>query len=177
MLLDTQDASLMVLVHRYVALLDLPTDRLRVTTSRAVYAQWIRRRVPSAYGGAYCFVRGRGLHAVLVNMARIDQEKPFAVEVVVAEELLHMRDHLDGDTRRHAHHGYDRIALRVAELTGVSLEEIRSALIPPNRRPVRYVYQCPRCQVRIGRRKRGTWSCGRCASRFDPRLVLHLVDG
>lgn len=177
MLLETTDASVISLVHQYVSRLELPSNHLWVTTSRSVYAGWIGRRVPSAYGGAYCYISGRGVHAVLINLARIDLDKPFAVEVVVAEELLHMRDHLDGDTRRHARHGYDRIAARVAALTGVSLEELRAALLPPHRRPLRYVYQCPRCAIRIGRRRRGTWSCGRCASQFDHRLVLRLVEG
>jgi len=177
MLLETTNGAVIALVRHYVSLLGLPSENLWVTTSRAAYATWIGRRVPSAYGGAYCFIVRHGVHAILINVARIDLQKPYALEVVVAEELLHMRDHLDGDTRRHAHHGHDRIARRVAELTGVSQEEIRSVLIPPTRRPVRYVYQCPSCKVRVGRRKRGTWSCGRCASRFDPRLVLRLVDG
>lgn len=176
MLLDTRDNPVIALVRRYASLLALPAENLWVTTSRATYAAWIGRRVPSAYGGAYCFIARHGVHAILINLARIDLEKSYALEVVVAEELLHMRDHLDGDMRRHSHHGYDRIARRVAELTGVSPEKIRSVLIPPKRRAVRYVYQCPSCKVRVGRRKQGTWSCGRCASRFDPRLVLRLVD-
>jgi hypothetical protein len=95
--------------------------------------------------------------------------------LVVAEELIHMRDHIDGDRRRHAKHGYDRIACRVSDLTGASLDEIRSCLLPPVRRPIRYHYACPRCGVVIGRRKRGIWSCGRCSSRFDRNLVLELV--
>jgi hypothetical protein len=94
--------------------------------------------------------------------------------VVVAEELLHMRDRLDGDLRRHAKHGYDRIALRVSALTGATLEEIRASLVPPARRPARYLYACSSCGLRVPRQKQGTWSCGRCAPRFDPRFILRL---
>lgn len=176
MLFDTTDPAVINLVHHYAAILALPTEHLWLTTCRQTYAEWIGRRVPPAYGGAYCFIHTSGVHAVLINLARIDQKKQFAIEVVVAEELVHMRDHLDGDTRRHARHGHDRIAVRVAKLTGVSMEEIRSALIPPKRRPIKFVYQCPRCGVKVGRRKRGTWSCGRCAPRFNPHLVLRLVE-
>ncbi|MGC4192186.1 MAG: hypothetical protein QM589_13625 [Thermomicrobiales bacterium] len=170
------DEELTASIARYVALLALPTDRLWITTDRAEYGRWLGRSVPSAYGGAYCFLRQQGIHAILVHLERIDRTQPKAVEVVVAEELVHMRDHLDGDHRRHAKHGHDRIAYRVADLTGASLEEIRSALIPVKRRPARYIYVCPGCGVRVARRKRGTWSCGRCSPVFDRRFVLHLVE-
>lgn len=175
-LLEVAEEPVTVLIDRYVARLALPTEHLWVTTCRTTYAGWIGRRVPSAYGGAYCFLKQTGVHAILINLTRIDQEKDYAVEVVVAEELLHMRDHVNGDTRRHAHHGHDRIARRVSDLTGVSLGEIRSALLPPKKRPLKYLYQCPGCQTRVRRRRRGTWSCGRCAPRFDSRFVLEIVD-
>jgi ribosomal protein L37AE/L43A len=95
--------------------------------------------------------------------------------LVVVEELVHMRDFLDGDRRRHAKHGHDRIAVRVANLTGASLDEIRNCLIPASRRPVRYHYACPACGMTVGRRCRGIWSCGRCSNTFDWRFVLQLV--
>jgi predicted SprT family Zn-dependent metalloprotease len=164
------------LVQRYGELLDLPLDDLRVTTDRAEFAAWLGRRVSSAYGGAYVFLRHADIHAILINLQRIDTSSPRAIEVVVAEELVHMRDFLDGDRRRHAKHGYDRIAHRVAALTGASLEEIRSALVPVRRQPYRYVYACPSCNVRVPRKRRGTWSCARCAPAFDRRYLLRLVD-
>ena len=171
---EVQDAETRALLRRYVAILALPTDRLRVTTDRAVFASWLGRRVGGALGGAYAYVPRTGEHLVLINLARIDRTRPRAVEVVVAEELIHMRDRLDGDLRRHAKHGYDRIAVRVAELTGASLEEVRSCLVPIRRRRPRWVYGCPACGMRVARRVRGTWSCGRCASGFDPRFRLRL---
>jgi predicted SprT family Zn-dependent metalloprotease len=98
------------------------------------------------------------------------------VELVVAEELVHMRDRLDGDRRRHAKHGYDRIAHRVAALTGASLDEIRACLLPATRRPLRYLYACPGCNRHVRRRVRGTWSCAACSPTFDPRFTLTLID-
>jgi hypothetical protein len=112
----------------------------------------------------------------LINLERIDREQARAVEIVVVEELIHLRDHLDGDHRRHAKHGSDRIARRVAELTGASLEEIRGCLLPVRSRPLRYRYRCPGCGVEIWRKRTGTWSCSRCAPRFDPRFVFELVE-
>ncbi len=176
MKLDHCDETLMALLDRYVRRLALPTEHLWVTTDRAVYSSWIGRLVPSAYGGAYCFIRRQHIHAILIHTGRIHVERPLALEVVVAEELVHMRDHIDGDRRRHAKHGHDRIAYRVAELTGATLEEIRAALIPVKRRPPRYIYQCPGCGVRVPRRKTGIWSCGACSPRFDRRFVLKIVE-
>jgi hypothetical protein len=163
------------LLQRYIRLLELPVERLRVTTDRSVFEGWLGRRVRSSIGGAYACVPHRDEHLILINLRRIDLSQPRALEVVVAEELVHMRDRLDGDLRRHAKHGFDRIAFRVAELTGASLEEIRNALLPVSRRPPRYLYGCPNCGTAVPRRKKGTWSCGRCAPKFDPRFILQPV--
>jgi hypothetical protein len=163
-------------IARYVALLELPDDRLRVTTERRVFEGWLGRKVRAAIGGAYAYLPTSREHLVLINLARIDTSRPRSIEVVVAEELIHMRDRLDGDLRRHAKHGYDRIALRVAELTGVSLEDVRAAVVPPARRPARFLYVCPRCAATVPRQRTGTWSCARCAPRFDTRFLLQLAD-
>jgi predicted SprT family Zn-dependent metalloprotease len=170
------DRRVVELVEAYARRLRLPLDDLRVTTDRAEFASWLGRRVSSAYGGAYVFLRYAGIHAVLINLERIDLSGPRNLEIVVAEELVHMRDHLDGDHRRHAKHGHDRIAYRVAELTGATLAEIRSALVPVQRSPYRYIYACPGCDVRVPRKRKGTWSCGRCSPTFDRRFVLRIVE-
>jgi predicted SprT family Zn-dependent metalloprotease len=162
------------LLERYVARLELPTDHLRVTTERREFERWLGRRVRGSIGGAYAFMPPSGEHLILINLPRIDHSRLRSLEVVVAEELLHMRDRLDGDLRRHAKHGYDRIAHRVSALTGATLEEIRASLVPPMRRPARFTYWCPSCGVRVPRQREGTWSCGRCAPRFDPRFILRL---
>ncbi len=162
------------LLERYAALLDLPTDRLRVTTERRVFESWLGRRLRSSIGGAYAFAPASGDHLILINLPRIDHSQPRSLEVVVAEELLHMRDRLDGDLRRHAKHGHDRIAHRVSAITGATLDQIRASLLPPVRRPARYIYECPSCSMRVPRQRTGRWSCGRCARQFDPRFILRL---
>lgn len=170
------DPKVVTLVEVYIRRLALTGERLWVTSDRAVYSEWLGRRIASSYGGAYCYLRSHNAHAVLINLERIHTLRPRAIEVVVAEELIHMRDHLDGDLRRHAKHGYDRVAHRVSQLTGASLEEIRTALIPVKRRPYRYVYACPGCGVRVPRKRMGRWSCSRCSPRFDCRFVLEIVE-
>jgi hypothetical protein len=172
---DIDDTETSRLLDHYVAQLALPVDRLRVTTDRRVFESWLGRKVRSSIGGAYAFRPHGREHLILINLPRIERAQPRALEVVVAEELIHMRDRLDGDLRRHAKHGHDRIAHRVAALTGASLEEIRGALVPVWRRPARYLYACPKCKMRVARRTRGTWSCARCAPTFDARYVLRLV--
>lgn len=175
MLLETEDAETIALIETYVRRLELPTDRLRVTTDRAKFAAWLGRPVRASWGGAYIYLNCQDIHAILINLPRIDRMQPKALEIVVAEELIHMRDRLDGDRRRHAKHGYDRIAHRVAALTGASLDEVRSCLLPPKRRPLRYLYACPVCGMTVRRRQRGTWSCGRCSKKYDPRYRLQLI--
>jgi hypothetical protein len=162
-------------LERYIALLELPSDHLWVTTERRVFEGWIGRRLRSSIGGAYTYDARHNRHLILINLARLDRSQPQSIEVVVAEELIHMRDRLDGDLRRHAKHGYDRIAQRVAEITGATLEEIRAATVPTVRRPAKFTYACPACGIEVPRRKTGTWSCGRCSPRFDQRFVLQLV--
>lgn len=163
------------LVERYLVRLQLDADDLLITVERHQFEQWLGRRISASVGGAYVYLPRRRKHAVLINLPRIDLDQPRALEVVVAEELVHMRDWLDGDRRRHAHHGHDRIAWRVVELTGASIDEVRSALRPTSRRPYRYVYACPACGRTVLRRKKGRWSCGGCAPVFDQRYELRIV--
>jgi predicted SprT family Zn-dependent metalloprotease len=174
-ILDVDDQETRDLVARYLVILSLPTTDLQLTTSRARFQQWLGRAVSGSIGGAYAYHPVKRQHLVLINLPRIDRSKAKSLEIVVAEELIHMRDRLDGDLRRHAKHGYDRIAHRVAALTGAGLDEVRECLVKQDRQPYRYHYECPRCRMTIRRRRRGTWSCARCASKFDPKLVLRLV--
>lgn len=169
------DPSVSAHLQHYVAKLGLEREPLWITTSRSEFERALGRRVGSSIGGAFVFHPTRACHLILINLARIDTRKPRAVEVVVAEELVHMRDWIDGDRRRHAKHGHDRIAHRVSQITGASLEEIRDCLLPVARRQFRYLYRCPGCRRAIERKRRGTWSCARCSPRFDPRFVFELV--
>lgn len=175
MLLDVDDDETRRHVLRYIAELSLPTDTLMVTTTRATFEGWLGRRVGGGIGGAYVYLARRKHHAILINLPRIDRGRPRSLEIVVAEELVHMRDHLDGDLRRHAKHGHDRIAFKVSRLTGATMEEIRACLVPRASRPYRYLYACPTCGDRVARKVRGTWSCGRCSSGFQRRHQLRLV--
>ncbi|MDQ3043565.1 MAG: hypothetical protein M3R06_00225 [Chloroflexota bacterium] len=173
--LHTDDEETRALVECYLREFDLLEHELWLTTDRALFEWWLGRPVRASYGGAYIFLERPRRHAILINLIRINRARPQALEIVVVEELLHMLDFVQGDNRRHAHHGHDRIARRVAMVTGASMEDIRCCLIPARRRPPRYVYACPECGVRVPRRKRGTWSCRRCAPHFDPRLILQLI--
>ncbi len=164
------------LVAEYLHRLSLPAEQLLITVDKREFESWLGRRVASSIGGAYIFLQKRNRHAVLINLPRIDASQERALEIVVCEELLHMRDWIDGDRRRHAKHGHDRIAWRVAALTGASIEEVRSPLLPSQRRPFRYLYGCPGCGRTVRRRRKGRWSCGACSPRFDPRFELRIVE-
>lgn len=168
--------ELVQLVQKYVAIFELESESLKLTTSRKVYGKWLGRSVPSSYGGAYVFLTHSKTHAILINLERIDLDKPKSLEIVVCEELMHMYDWIAGDRRRHAKHGHDRIAYRVAELTGATLQEVRTALIPVQRRGFRYVYGCPRCGIRVKRRRKGDWACGRCYRETGKQHVLKIVE-
>ncbi|MGH2533953.1 MAG: hypothetical protein ACRDJW_16825 [Thermomicrobiales bacterium] len=176
MIIDAVDANLRELIDRALCTLGLTSEQLRVTTRQPTFERWLGRRLGSSVGGAYAFLSNEGDHAVLINLKRIDLSQAHALEIVVAEEFIHMRDRLNGDYRRHAKHGYDRIAVRVAEMTGASLKEVRSCLLPPKRRPFRYIYACPTCDMTVRRRRTGLWSCGRCAPRFERRHQLYLAQ-
>ncbi|CAN5625592.1 hypothetical protein BH23CHL3_BH23CHL3_11860 [soil metagenome] len=164
------------LVRKYLQRLDLSIDELWITVDRNEFQRWLGRRVSASIGGAYVYLLRQPRHAVLINMDRIDLDQLRALEIVVAEELVHMRDWIDGDRRGHSHHGYDRIAARVVEHTGATIEEVRSPLLPVTRRPWRYVYGCAACGLRAPRRRKGRWSCPRCAPRFAARYELEIVE-
>lgn len=161
--------------RRYAALLGIERELMCVTGSKALFEQWLGRKIGSSLGGAYVHSRRQRKHLILINLPRLNPELPIAVELVVAEELIHLRDWVMGDRRRHSKHGHDRIAHEVARVTGASLEDIRNSLIPTRQLPFRWIYRCPGCGMMVKRKRKGTWSCARCANRFDPRFVLQLV--
>jgi predicted SprT family Zn-dependent metalloprotease len=175
MLLALHDDRILPFLRAYIEKLRLPTDDLWVTDDRQTYNEWVGRRVGGSIGGAYVFHPGRGKHLILINLRRIDQTRPKSLEIVVCEELLHMRHRIDGDRRRHAKHGHDRIAVQVSELTGATMDEVRGCVKPVKRRAPKYIYACPRCQMEVPRSRTGVWSCGRCSPTFDRRFQLSLV--
>lgn len=164
------------LMERYGALFHLLEQPLRITTSRRVFGRWLGRRIPSSYGGAYVYLSHSAEHAILINLERIDHRQPKSLEIVVAEELMHMRDWLDGDRRRHARHGHDRIAVRVARVTGASMDELRTALIPVQPREYRYVYTCPNCGRSMMRKRTGNWACRPCWQQSGRKFQLRVTD-
>ena len=175
MLLALHDDRILPYLDHYISVLHLPTDHLWVTDNRQTYNEWVGRTVGGSIGGAYVYHPGRAKHLILINMKRIELTQPKALEIVVCEELLHMRHRMDGDRRRHAKHGYDRIAFQVSELTGASMEEVRNCLKPIKRRIPKYIYACPKCRMEVPRSRTGVWSCGRCSPTFDRRYQLTLV--
>lgn len=175
MLLETEDDRIADFVSTYAARLALPTNDLWVTSNRKTFDTWVGRKVGGSIGGAYVFHPGRNKHLVLINLKRIDQNRPKSLEIVVCEELLHMRHRLDGDLRRHAKHGHDRIAVQVAQLTGATMDEVRGCVKPVKRRAPKYIYACPKCKMEVPRSRVGVWSCGRCSPTFDRRFQLRIV--
>jgi predicted SprT family Zn-dependent metalloprotease len=111
--------------------------------------------------------------------------QPQSIEVTVAHELIHLADRVRGTPRRHRHHGYDAIAADEAAVTGYKLEELRSLLheesarrerLRRERRPIRYLYQCPNCGKEYPRARRYSQavSCSKCDSHYNPQFRLLL---
>jgi hypothetical protein len=89
------DDECRLLAQRYLERFRLVGERLWITTERPAFEVRLGRRVSAAIGGAYVYHRGLKTHLILINLARIDRAQPRALEVVVAEEFLHMRDWID----------------------------------------------------------------------------------
>ncbi len=111
--------------------------------------------------------------------------QPQSIEVTVAHELIHLADRINGTPRRHRHHGYDAIAADEAAITGYELEELRRLLHEESarrerqrreRRPIRYLYQCPNCGREYPRARRYSHavSCSHCDKSYNPRFRLQL---
>jgi predicted SprT family Zn-dependent metalloprotease len=110
---------------------------------------------------------------------------PKSIEVTVAHELIHLADRVNGTPRRHRHHGYDSIAADEAAVTGYTLEELRHLLheestrrerLRRERRPIRYLYECPNCGKEYPRARRYSQSvsCSSCDKRYNPNFRLLL---
>lgn len=173
--LDLDDDRILLHLETYIARLNLPSEHLWITSNRRTYDEWVGRKVGGSIGGAYVWHPGRGKHLILINLRRIDLTQPKSLEIVVCEELLHMRHRIDGDRRRHARHGYDRIAVEVSNLTGATMDEVRSCVKPVKRRAPKYIYACPKCRAEVPRSRTGVWSCGRCSQVFDRQYQLQLI--
>src|SRR5947209_8794323 len=111
--------------------------------------------------------------------------QPQSIEVTVAHELIHLADRVNGTPRRHHHHGYDSIAADEAAITGYNLEELRHLLheesvrregMRRQRRPIRYLYECPNCGKQYPRTRRYSQavSCSNCDKTYNPHYKLAL---
>lgn len=111
--------------------------------------------------------------------------QPQSIEVTVAHELIHLADRVNGTPRRHHHHGHDAIAVDEAAITGYELEELRQLLheessrrerMRRERRPFRYLYECPHCGKEYPRTRRYSQavSCGTCDKSYNPEFRLLL---
>lgn len=112
---------------------------------------------------------------------------PINIEVTVAHELIHLRDRVTGNPRKHRCHGYDAISVDEAVLTERDPEFLRAQLREETHRreaalravrPYRYIYVCPVCQREYPRVRRYSRpvSCGRCDRQYNLAFVLELRE-
>jgi hypothetical protein len=183
------------LVH-YWQKLQLPPAELHLlalTQDRQEYMRWTGKRLNFMVLGCYCYIPAPPLR--LKSAATVAEEKSpshrhlifieptlqaASIEVTVAHELIHLSDRVQGNPRRHHHHGYDSIATDEAALTGYAVEDLRKLLheesvrrehLRRERRPIRYMYQCVQCTRRYSR----PISCSSCDKHYNPQFSLHLL--
>jgi len=168
--------------------------RLAITQDRQEYMRWTGKRLNTMVLGCYCYLpvsrASLARHAPQISDHRhlIFVEpgmQPQSIEVTVAHELIHLADRVHGTPRRHRHHGYDSIAADEAAITGYPLEDLRRLLheeslrrerIRRERRPIRYLYECPNCgkQYPRARRYSHSVSCSHCDKTYNPNYKLQL---
>lgn len=189
------------LVH-YWQKLQLPPAELHLlalTQDRQEYMRWTGKRLNFMVLGCYCYIPAPVLR--LKSAATVAEEKSpshrhlifieptlqaASIEVTVAHELIHLSDRVQGNPRRHHHHGYDSIATDEAALTGYAVEDLRKLLheesvrrehLRRERRPIRYMYQCVQCGKLYPRTRRYSRpiSCSSCDKHYNPQFSLHLL--
>jgi predicted SprT family Zn-dependent metalloprotease len=179
--------------------LQLPTQELcllAITQDRQEYGLWTGKRLNTMTLGCYCYmpaipprqrkVSGYEEHIKHRHIIFIEPDmQPKSIEVTIAHELIHLADRVNGTPRRHHHHGYDAIAADEAAITGYGLEELRLLLHEESvyreqkrreRRPIRYLYECPSCGKTYPRTRRYSQSvsCGSCDKSYNPQYKLLL---
>jgi hypothetical protein len=189
---------------RKLQLPDQELAHLAVTQDRSEFALWTGKRLNTMALGCYCYIpaptqprRALFSHILTPGEARpqtashrhlifIEPDmQPRSIEVTTAHELIHLSDRVQGNPRRHHHHGYDSIAADEAAVTGYSLEDLRRLLAEESqrreavrraRRPIRYLYECPQCGKEYPRTRRYSQavSCSSCDKRYNPLFRLHI---
>ncbi len=173
---------------------------LAITQDRNEYKQWTGKRLNVMALGCYCYVpallppprrirttmTGEERHTTHRHLIFIEPAmQPQSIEVTVAHELIHLTDRVHGTPRRHHHHGYDSIAADEAFITGYAVEDLRMLLheesmrreqVRREQRPIRYLYECPRCGKQYPRVRRYTHavSCSSCDKSYNPQFKLLL---
>lgn len=199
-LIHGDQAVLQHWLYHYWAKLNLPTSELRLlalTQDRREFQVWTGKRLNLMTLGCYCYMpppppRQRKLLQTEQSTHRhlifIEPDlQPKSIEVTVAHELIHLSDRVQGTPRRHHHHGYDSIAVDEAAVTGYDIEELRALLREESqkreqqrreRRPIRYLYECPSCGKTYPRTRKYSQavSCSSCDRRYNPRFRLHLAQ-
>ncbi len=202
-ILHGNEATLQHWLTHYWHKLHLPPCELpllAITQDRNEYRQWTGKRLNVMALGCYCYVpalppstrrlrtmtgeerRTTHRHLIFIEPAMQAQ----SIEVTVAHELIHLADRVHGTPRRHHHHGYDSIANDEALITGYAVEDLRVLLheesvqreqVRRERRPIRYLYECPHCGKQYPRVRRYTHSvsCSSCDKSYNPqfKLLLH----
>ncbi|HEX4204513.1 MAG TPA: hypothetical protein VHZ51_10040 [Ktedonobacteraceae bacterium] len=182
-------------LHHYWTKLDLPAPELpllAITQNRREFSQWTAKRVGIMALGCYCYMplrrdpvshKENATHRHLIFIAEDMQAQ--SIEVTVAHELIHLADRVHGTPRRHHRHGYDAIAIDEAALTGYPIEDLRALQreeglqrerLRRARRPIRYLYECPKCGKTYPRTRQYTRavSCSRCDKHYNPLFRLRL---
>jgi predicted SprT family Zn-dependent metalloprotease len=189
------------LVH-YWQKLQLPSAELSLlalTQDRQEYMRWTGKRLNLMALGCYCYIpvapsvlkpsmlfAGEKLpqHRHLIFIEPTMQAA--SIEVTVAHELIHLSDRVQGNPRRHHHHGYDSIAADEAAITGYAVEDLRKLLheesnkrehMRRERRPIRYMYQCSHCGKLYPRTRKYSLqiSCSSCDKHYNPQFSLQLL--
>jgi hypothetical protein len=189
------------LVH-YWHKLQLPPAELSLlalTQDRQEYMRWTGKRLNLMALGCYCYMPAptppSKVSALLVKENALPHRhlifiepamQSASIEVTVAHELIHLSDRVQGNPRRHHHHGYDAIATDEAAITGYAVEDLRKLLheesvrrehIRRERRPIRYMYQCSHCGKLYPRTRRYSLpiSCSSCDKHYNPQFSLQLM--
>jgi predicted SprT family Zn-dependent metalloprotease len=178
---------------------DCELSLLAITQDRKEYMCWTGKRLNTMALGCYCYIpapslpgRSRRASSLFVELPMhrhlifVESDmQPKSIEVTIAHELIHLADRVSGRPRRHRHHGYDSIAADEAAITGYPLEDLRALLheesarreqLRRERRPIRYVYECPSCGKKYPRTRRYSQavSCSSCDKNYNPQYRLLL---